>query len=194
MRYGAKGPPPQPPFPQAYRHVVDGHAHGTVVVDLLGGHALGLVRQEDAQQQEQPLEAIKYPWWGRIKGKRGGSHIGGQAGNGGPPLSAPHGSPLGPLPQPSSYLKSCLEPLPPTITKFLPASPNPQPPTSTPPVPTEPRVHLGGAAVLQLGQDGDVRVRLGLLFGELLGWQGQEGAHGWGSLGCGTPLCPPAAP
>lgn len=72
MRYGAKGPPPQPPFPQAYRHVVDGHAHGTVVVDLLGGHALGLVRQEDAQQQEQPLEAIKYPWWGRIKGKRGG--------------------------------------------------------------------------------------------------------------------------
>lgn len=48
----------------AYRHVVDGHAHCSVVVDLLRGHALSLVRQEDAQQQQQPLEAIKYPWAG----------------------------------------------------------------------------------------------------------------------------------
>jgi len=57
-----------------YCHIVDGHAHCSVVVDLLRGHALGLVRQEDAQQQQQPLEAVKYPWGGR------GGTMGGQTG------------------------------------------------------------------------------------------------------------------
>lgn len=43
----------------AHRHIVDGHAHSPVVVDLLGGHTLGLISKKDTQQQQEPLVAIE---------------------------------------------------------------------------------------------------------------------------------------
>lgn len=53
-------PPGSTPGAQgAHRHVVDGHAHSTMVIDLLGGHTLGLISKKDAQQQQQPLVTIE---------------------------------------------------------------------------------------------------------------------------------------
>lgn len=43
----------------AHRHIVDGHAHSPVVIDLLGGHTLGLISKKDTQQQQQPLVTIE---------------------------------------------------------------------------------------------------------------------------------------
>ncbi|TNN32331.1 hypothetical protein EYF80_057512 [Liparis tanakae] len=50
--------------------VVDRHPHGAVVVDLLRGDGLGLVRQEDAEQQQQTLVAVNHTW--RKRKRRGG--------------------------------------------------------------------------------------------------------------------------
>lgn len=44
-----------------HSHVINGHPHGPVVVDLFRRDGLGLVRQEDAQQQQQPLVSINHP-------------------------------------------------------------------------------------------------------------------------------------
>lgn len=35
-----------------YSDIIDGHAHGSVVVDLLCWDRLGLIGQEDAKQQQ----------------------------------------------------------------------------------------------------------------------------------------------
>lgn len=43
-----------------YSHVVDGHAHSPVVIDLLRGYGLGLVGQEDAEQQQQAFIAVHH--------------------------------------------------------------------------------------------------------------------------------------
>lgn len=43
----------------AHRHIVDGHAHSPVVVDLLSGHTLGLISKKDSQKQQQSLVTIE---------------------------------------------------------------------------------------------------------------------------------------
>lgn len=43
-----------------HSNVVNRHAHGPVVVDLLRGHRLGLISQKNAQKQQQPLVAINH--------------------------------------------------------------------------------------------------------------------------------------
>lgn len=41
-------------------YVVDGHAHGSMVIDLLRGDRLRLIGQKNPQEQQQTLVAINY--------------------------------------------------------------------------------------------------------------------------------------
>lgn len=43
-----------------HRYVVNGHPHGSMVIDLLGGDRFRLVSQKNAQQQQQPLVAVNH--------------------------------------------------------------------------------------------------------------------------------------
>lgn len=43
-----------------HSYVVNSHPHGSMVVDLFSGDRLGLVGQENAQQQQQTLVAINH--------------------------------------------------------------------------------------------------------------------------------------
>lgn len=48
-----------PSVQRAHRHIVDGHAHSPVVIDLLSGHTLGFISKKYTQQQQQPLVTIE---------------------------------------------------------------------------------------------------------------------------------------